>query len=67
MNKQKEIFNLLHLKENGLFEITKPHFKGLFKLTKDLYIKKFNGREWESSQFQLCDLLNGAIDINPNV
>lgn len=65
MNKQKEILELLHLNENGLFEITRPHFKGLFKLDENLYIEKLNNNVWESSQFQLCDLFNGAIDIKP--
>lgn len=65
MNKQKEILKLLYLNEKGLFEITRPHFKGLFKLDENLYIKKLINNVWESSQFQLCDLFNGAIEIKP--
>lgn len=63
MNKRKEILKLLGLNENGLFEIIKPHFNGLFKLDDNLYVKKLNDDMWNSTQFQLCDLLNGTIDI----
>ena len=66
MNKVKEIFDLLNLEIEQPFKIIKPSFDGIFKLTKDLYIQKqINENEWESSQFQLCDLFNDAINIEP--
>ena len=62
----KEIFKLLQLKENQCFKIIKPSFNGIYRLTEDLYIQKQNeNNNWESCQFQLCDLFNGAIDIEP--
>lgn len=65
MNKRKEILKLLGLNENGLFEIIKPRFSGLYKLCDDLYVRKLNDDMWNSTQFQLCDLFNGAIEIKP--
>ena len=66
MNKVKEIFNLLSIKIEQPFEITRPSCKGLYRLTDNLYIQRYSSdNKWESSQFQLCDLLNGTIDIKP--
>ena len=61
-----EIFKLLRLKENQQFKIIKPAFNGIYRLTEKLYIQTQNiNNEWESSQFQLCDLFNGTISIEP--
>lgn len=63
MNKSKQIFEILNLNDDGLFKIIHPQCDGLFKLTNLLYIKKYNGSIFESTQFQLCDLLNGTLEI----
>ena len=66
MNNANKIFNLLQLNIEQTFEIIRPTFKGIYRLTKDLYIERLTSdNRWESSQFQLCDLFNGAIDIKP--
>ena len=67
MDKSKEVFNLLNLKPNQSFRIIKPTFDGSYRLTDNLYIQKqISDNEWESSQFQLCDLCNGTVDIEVN-
>lgn len=66
MNKTKEIFDLLKLKSKQPFEIIKPTFEGIYRLTDKLYIQKqVNDNIWISSQFQLCDLVNGTLSIRP--
>ena len=66
MNNAKKIFELLHLQSEQSFQVTKPLFEGIFRLTDNLYIQKqISENKWESSQFQLCDLFNGTIDIKP--
>ena len=60
----KEIFKLLQMSVEQPFKITRPSFEGIYRLTKDLYIQKqIKEHEWESSHFQLCDLFNGALEI----
>lgn len=63
MNKKYEIYKLLRLNQSGMFKIVKPHFNGIFRLNDKLYIEKFNDDLWQSCQFQLCDILNGTLEI----
>ena len=65
MNKIKEIFDLLNLNEDGLFKVINPKFEGIFKLTPRLYINKLENDGLNVSIFQLSDLLNGTIEIEP--